>query len=114
MYAGNIEEETVENEAYRRVVATTEQQQLVFMHVKAHQTVPRSKVPETHDDTTQFIRVEKGSGLAVIDGKTVVLGPDVAVLVPAKTKHILKASGEGLWLYTLYAPPHHPPEEKKQ
>lgn len=111
MYAGNIEQDTLENEAYRQVVSTTEQQQLVFMRIQAHQTVPRSKVPEVHEKTTQFIRVEKGSGLAVIDGKTVVLGPDVALLIPAGTKHILKASGEGLWLYTLYAPPHHPPEE---
>lgn len=107
MFAGNIDLITTENGEYRKVIHTTEQQQLVLMHVKPHQTVPRSKVPEVHEHTTQFIRIEKGSGMAIVGDQTIILKPDIALHIPSKTKHILKASGEGLWLYTLYAPPHH-------
>ena len=105
-YIGDIERDTTKNREYRRVINTTKEQQLVVMHVKAGQTVPRSGEPEQHEATTQFIRIEEGTGSAEIDHRTVHLHPGMALQIPAKTSHLLRADTD-LFLYTLYSPPHH-------
>ena len=54
---------------------------------------------EIHPHTSQFIRVESGSGTAVIAGKKYRLKNSDALLVPSGTKHNV---------ITIYSPPHHP------
>ena len=65
---------------------------------------------EVHDQEDQFIRVEKGTGKAVIAGIEYPLADWVAVIVPARTEHniINTSAEEAMQLYTIYSPAHHP------
>jgi len=65
---------------------------------------------EIHPYTSQFIRVEKGEGVAIIEGKLFKLTDGVAVIVPLNSKHniINTSAKEPLKLYTIYSPPNHP------
>lgn len=103
-YVGNVERETLENDDFRRVLYTAKHIQLVVMAIPAGGEIGE----ETHD-LDQFIRVEEGTGVAVLDGKEHELSDGTAVLVPAGTRHNIRnaASDETLRLYTLYAPPEH-------
>jgi mannose-6-phosphate isomerase-like protein (cupin superfamily) len=104
----NIENETKKNSNYRQVITTTPQMQLVLMSVRDQ--VPR----EIHHHLTQFIRVEAGQGLAILEMKDgeilrIELDPNIAVVVPPETYHTIVNTGkEDLKLYTLYSPPDHP------
>jgi mannose-6-phosphate isomerase-like protein (cupin superfamily) len=102
----NIEEDTVNNTDYRRVIHTTDQHQLVLMALRPGDDVPC----EVHPDITQFVRVEKGDGIVIIDGHTHRLGDGISLDIPAGTKHqiINTSSNEDLKLYTIYSPPEHP------
>jgi uncharacterized cupin superfamily protein len=63
---------------------------------------------ETHN-LDQFIRVEAGDGVAILDGVKHRISDGSAVVVPAGTKHnVINDSGtEELKLYTIYSPPEH-------
>lgn len=100
----NIEEETITNNNFRKVLFTTKQLQLVVMNLKPKEDIDF----ETHPDTSQFIRVDKGSGEAVIDDEKISLKNGDAIIVPAGSRHNVVAGKSGLKLYTLYSPPHHP------
>lgn len=65
---------------------------------------------EVHEKEDQFIRVEKGTGKAIIAGVEYPLEDGVAVVVPAGTQHniINTSSTETIHLYTIYSPAHHP------
>jgi mannose-6-phosphate isomerase-like protein (cupin superfamily) len=65
---------------------------------------------ETHDGVDQFIRVEAGQGIALLDGDEHDLTDGSAVVIPAGTEHnIMNLSKQkALKLYTLYTPPQHP------
>lgn len=100
----NIDLATIKERAYRRVLFTTEQTQLVTMALK-----PREEIGmETHANTTQFIRVESGSGHAIVSGQKFILRDGVALVIPAGCRHNIIAGKEGMNLYTLYSPPEHP------
>ncbi|MBP7741282.1 MAG: cupin domain-containing protein [Candidatus Pacebacteria bacterium] len=103
-YTGNIEEEALENEAFRKVLYTSAYMQLVVMSIPAGDDIGE----ETHGQD-QFIRVEEGEGKAVLDGVEHVLSDGYAVVIPASTLHniINTSTSEPLKLYSLYAPPHH-------
>jgi len=103
-YVTNIEEDTLENQDFRRVLYTTENTQLVLMSLRANE-----EIGEEIHDLDQFIRVEAGQGLAVLDGTAHRLSDGSAVVIPAGTKHnvINVSDTEELKLYTLYSPPEH-------
>lgn len=65
---------------------------------------------ETHDDVDQFVRVEAGTGKAILDGEESVLGDGSVVVIPAGTAHNIVNTSESapLKLYTIYSPPEHP------
>jgi len=70
---------------------------------------------EAHPDTDQFLRVESGTGCAMMGPRRDALNyrapvrDGCAVFVPAGTWHNLVNTGNcPLKLYTIYAPPHHP------
>jgi mannose-6-phosphate isomerase-like protein (cupin superfamily) len=100
-----IEEATLENEDFRRVLYTAPHCQLVLMCIPAGTDIGE----EVHEDGDQFIRIEEGEGKAVIDGAETMLTDGTVVIVPAGVRHniINTSSDEALKLYTLYAPPHH-------
>lgn len=100
-YITDIEQDTRENENFRKVLYTSSYMQLVLM------SVPEEIGLEVHG-VDQFIRVEVGEGRAILDGVEHPLKDGSVVIIPAGTKHnIVNAGTLPLKLYTLYAPPHH-------
>ena len=105
-YVTNIESDTLENEDYRRVLFTGRNTQLVLMTLRPGEEIGL----ETHEEHDQFIRVEAGTGSAILNGEKHALEDGVAVVIPAGTEHnvINTSKSEPLRLYTLYSPPEHP------
>lgn len=105
-YVTNIEQETLKNEDYRRVLFTGNNTQLVLMTLQPGDEIGL----ETHEEHDQFIRVESGEGVAVLNGEEHTLHDGVAVVIPAGVEHnvVNTSDGESLRLYTLYSPPEHP------
>jgi mannose-6-phosphate isomerase-like protein (cupin superfamily) len=67
---------------------------------------------EIHKNHDQFIRVEKGKGIAIIENKKYKLYDGIGIIISAGKKHEIKNTSktEDLKLYTIYAPPEHPPK----
>ena len=102
----NIERKTLENNNFREVLYTTKRSQLVIMTLQAGEEIGT----EHHDGHDQFIRVEEGEGVAILNGEKHQLEDGVAVVIPAGTEHnvINTSSSSPLRLYSLYMPPEHP------
>jgi mannose-6-phosphate isomerase-like protein (cupin superfamily) len=99
----NIEDIAVENDAFRRVLYTAKNCQLVVMALK-----PKEEIGMEIHQLDQFFRVEEGTGEAVLDGVRTAISAGFAVLVPAGAKHnIINTGSVPLKLYTLYSPPNH-------
>jgi mannose-6-phosphate isomerase-like protein (cupin superfamily) len=105
-YSINIEEKTLAGNNFREVLYTTQRSQLVIMTLQPGEEIGLEK-HESHD---QFIRVEAGQGVAILDGEQHKLEDGVAVVIPAGTEHnvINTSTSEPMRLYTLYTPPEHP------
>lgn len=103
-FVTDIEEATVKNEDFRRVLYTALNSQLVLMTLKPGEDIGA----ETHD-LDQFIRVEAGRGTAQLNGKDYPIHDGSALVIPAGTRHNVINTGrdEALKLYTLYSPPEH-------
>ena len=103
-FVGDIEAMTEANSNYRRVLYTAAQLQLVLMTLQPGEEIGE----ETHEDGTQFIRIESGNGEVWIDGAVTQIRNGMGIVVPGGAGHNLKNTGEEpLKLYTLYAPPEH-------
>lgn len=103
-YCDNIEERTVENDDFRRVLYTGHNLQLVLMTLKPGEEIGE----EVHEDRDQFFRFEKGTGVVLIDGAENQVEEDFGVIVPAGARHNVRNTGnEPLRLYTIYGPPEH-------
>jgi mannose-6-phosphate isomerase-like protein (cupin superfamily) len=97
-YSINIEEKTLAGNNFREVLYTTQRSQLVIMTLQ-----PGDEIGvERHEGHDQFIRVEAGEGVALLDGEEHKLeaGTEHNVINTSKT--------EPMRLYTLYTPPEHP------
>ncbi len=104
-YVTNIEEESIKNTNFRRVLYTGKNSQLVLMSLPPHEEIGM----EVHD-LDQFIRCEKGQGKVVLeDGYVHEFSDGWIVLVPEGLHHNIVniSETEDLKLYTLYSPPHH-------
>ena len=102
-YIVNIEKETLENTDYRRVLYTAKNSQLVLMNIQ-----PGSEIGMEVHHLDQFIRIEQGTGKAILDGVEHDLQTDFAVVVPAGAQHnILNTGDTEMKLYTVYSPPEH-------
>ena len=103
-YVQNIEEATVDNDDFRRVLYTGKNLQLVLMTLKPGEEIGE----EVHDDIDQFFRVEEGRGTIYIDGAATPIQDDFAAIVPAGARHnVVNTGDEPLKPYTLYGPPEH-------
>lgn len=101
----NLEKDTIKNLAYRKVIYTDNQTQLVLMSIKPGDDIDR----ETHQNITQFVRIEKGSCVAYLADKQYRLKAGDAIIIPAGTEHYIKnTSNKTLKLYSLYSPAEHP------
>lgn len=103
-YCDNIEQGTVANEDFRRVLYTGHHLQLVLMTLQPGEEIGE----EVHEDRDQFFRFEEGEGVVKIDGVENAVKADFAVIVPAGARHNVINRGSGpLRLYTIYGPPEH-------
>lgn len=102
-YVANIEQLALANEHFRQVLYTDQNSQLVLMSL-----LPGEEIGEEVHDVDQFLRVERGSGVAILDGVSHDLADGSVVVVPAGTQHnLINQGAEAMKLYTLYMPPHH-------
>src|SRR5665648_539456 len=79
----NIEEATLENDNFRKVLYTSKHSQLVLMSLKPLEEIGM----EVHEENDQFFRFERGLGLCIIDGNEYEVGDGFAVVVPAGAQH---------------------------
>ncbi len=104
-FVANIEDLTVKNDNFRKVLYTGKHIQLVVMSIP-----PLGEIGmEVHPDNDQFLRIESGTGKAIIDGNEQTFSAGFCVIVPAGSQHniINTSDTDELKIYTLYAPPHH-------
>ncbi len=105
-YIVNIEKVTKENNNYRKVICTASNLQLVLMSLD-----PLEKIDlEKHEHIDQFIRIEQGKAIAIIEDVPHKLFNGDAIIVSKNTYHkIINPSKKNkLKLYTIYSPPNHP------
>lgn len=101
----NIEQETLDNDNFRKVLYTSTHGQVVVMSL-----LPKEEIGmEVHETTDQFFRIEKGEGKVIINSEESFVSDGFAVVVPAGARHnvINTSADEKLRLYTIYMPPHH-------
>jgi mannose-6-phosphate isomerase-like protein (cupin superfamily) len=102
-FVKDIESLAVGNDAFRRVLYTARNCQLVVMALK-----PAEEIGAEVHTLDQFFRVEEGTGEVILDGVRTPVRAGFAVLVPAGANHnIINTGSAPLKLYTLYAPPNH-------
>jgi mannose-6-phosphate isomerase-like protein (cupin superfamily) len=101
----NIDQATVDNNNFRKVLYTSKHSQLVLMSLKPKEEIGE----ETHPDNDQFFRIESGNGKCIIDGNEYVIKTGDAVVIPAGAKHNLINidNAAELKMYTIYSPAHH-------
>ena len=102
----NIENETIENENFRKVIFTGKHFQLVLMSLKPGEEIGN----EVHETVDQFFRIEEGEAMFKLNNKNNFLAQSSdAVVVPAGTWHNVynPSTKKELKLYTIYSPPEH-------
>ena len=104
-FVSNIEEDSLNNNNFRKVLYSGKHSQLVLMSLKPKEEIGM----EVHEENDQFFRIEKGQGKCIIDGNESELADGTAVVVPAGAEHniINTSDSEELKLYTIYSPAHH-------
>lgn len=103
-YIVNLEQATLENTDFRRVLYTAEHSQLVLMSLR-----PGEEIGEEVHTLDQFFRFESGQGKMVINGQEHEVSDGSGAIVPAGATHNVintHESGE-LKLYTIYSPAEH-------
>lgn len=101
----NIEQTTIENQFYRKVLFTGENSQLVLMSLK-----PGEDIGSEIHNVDQFFRFETGQGKAILNDKEQTVADGDAIVIPSGTKHniVNTSKTENLKLYSIYSPPQHP------
>lgn len=109
----NIERETVDNKDWRRVIYTSKNAQMTVMSVP----VGDSLGWEVHPENDQYFRTESGTGEVWTSNdkkhekyEVTDLSKDHFAFVPKGVYHnVVNKGNDELKFYTIYAPPHHPP-----
>ena len=104
-FVTNIEQHTMDNNYFRKVIHTAPHLQLVLMSLYPGQDIGA----EIHDDLDQFIRIESGNGLVILDDRQITIEEDSAIIIPRGMHHNLinTSSSEYLKLYAIYSRPEH-------
>jgi mannose-6-phosphate isomerase-like protein (cupin superfamily) len=91
VFFNNIEDSSLKNNYYRKVLFTTKNMQLVVMSLLPDENIPL----EIHKDHDQFIKIE-------------ILQKGDCIIIPNNTYHEIKNIGSvKLKLFTIYTPPEH-------
>lgn len=103
-FIANIEQLTLENTDFRRVLYTAKNSQLVLMSI-----APGEDIGKEIHHLDQFLRIEAGTGKAILDGVETEITDGSAIVVPAGCEHnfVNTSTTEPLKLYTIYSPPEH-------
>lgn len=102
-YITNIEQATLENKDYRRVLYTGKHSQLVLMCI-----MPGDEIGEEIHHVDQFIRFEEGEGKVIFDGVEHTISAEMAIVIPEGMKHnVINTGNIPLKLYSIYSPPEH-------
>lgn len=100
----NIEQQTLDNNNFRKVIFTNAHSQLVLMSI-----LPGEDIGKEVHQVDQILFFVKGSGKAEVAGEQKDIGPGDVVDVPAGAEHnFINTGDEPLKLYTVYAPAEHP------
>ena len=102
-YKENIEELTLSNGNFRKVLYTGAHCQLVLMSLLPGEEIGM----EVHTDNDQFFRFESGQGKVIINETEYNVKDGDAVIVPSGSRHNVVAGDGGLKMYTIYSPAHH-------
>ena len=103
-YHDDIEQQTVGNDDFRRVLYTGKNLQLVLMTLQPGEEIGS----EVHEDRDQFFRFEEGNGKAFIEDNIYDVVDGSGLIVPAGSRHNVRNTGDvPLKMYTLYGPPEH-------
>lgn len=104
-FVKNIEQETLDNNNFRKVLYTSTYGQVVVMSLLPNEEIGM----EIHETTDQFFRIDSGEGKVIINGEESLITDGFAVVVPAGAKHniVNTSADKSLKLYTIYMPPHH-------
>ncbi|MGH8907617.1 MAG: cupin domain-containing protein [Egibacteraceae bacterium] len=110
-WVGNVEEATLENTDFRKVLFTGGQVQLTVMRLAPGEEIGL----EMHDNLDQFLRIEQGKARVTLGRSEEQVDEehevedDWAVIVPGGVWHNVTNTGtDELKLYSLYSPPEHP------
>lgn len=107
----DINKATLANDTYRTALWTGRNLQLTLMNIKPGEDIGL----EVHPTNDQFLRIEKGTGVVQMGNTRDNLNyqqnlyDDYAIFVPAGTWHnVINTGKEPMYIYAIYAPPHHP------
>ncbi len=111
VFITNIEDDTLNNKNYRKVLYTSSNLhgiQLVVMNLKPEEEIGMEK----HASADQFIRIEQGEAviqIGKIKKEVYFLQANDVVVIPAGTWHNVVNSNSKypLKIYTIYTPPQH-------
>jgi mannose-6-phosphate isomerase-like protein (cupin superfamily) len=107
MYQVNISDAARSNDAFRRVLHTTDHVQLVVMTLRPGEDIGA----EVHLHNDQVVTLVEGEVRAEVAGETSQVGSGSIVVVPAGVRHNFINTGSGpVRLYTFYSPPDHAPD----
>jgi mannose-6-phosphate isomerase-like protein (cupin superfamily) len=111
-WVGDVEQATLENTDFRKVLFTGHHAQLTVMRLAAGEEIGL----EQHDHLDQFIRIEQGKARVTFGRSKEQIDEeheiedDWAVIVPSGVWHnVINTGTDELKLYSLYCPPEHPP-----
>jgi len=107
-YVTNIEKDTLANKNYRKVLTTSPHSQLVLMSI-----LPKHDIGmEVHPHIDQFLRIERGTGKAILNDRVYSVRDGFSVTVPAGTHHniVNTSPTQDMKIYTIYSPAKHAPD----
>lgn len=105
-FVGDVGGLAEDSDAFRRVLHTGPELQLVVMAIPVKGDIGM----ETHAKVEQVIDVLSGTAEAVVDGEKYALSKGDTIAIPPGSKHnIVNTGEEPLRLFTVYSPPNHPP-----
>jgi mannose-6-phosphate isomerase-like protein (cupin superfamily) len=97
----NIQQYTLNNTNYREVVVTNDHSQIVVMSL-----LPGEEIGMEVHEVDQFIRIEKGKGIVIVNHEESDIFDGMAISIPTGNYHnIINLGNEQLKLYTIYSPP---------
>lgn len=102
----NIKPIVLKNNAYRKIIKTSVNMQIVLMSLLPNEDISL----ETHENHDQFLNIVSGKCLIKINDKEYKLKSGMIIIIQAGESHYVKnlSPTKKLKLYTIYSPPEHP------